>query len=242
MAQPLLPVNESTKVPISEAVRASIQYVMDQPEIGFPDEKTHHFAYSLKEVEDDTDYSREKSVTVNNQEFLFMIARKTINYAAVRVYHCPIEEKTIWDKTAGYYKLVKTVLCLGTDRLLNCMVCRFGEITTLSCEGDKKVMLYSSTVNPWMLGAVSILGVYLYPVMVDVIDIHDATWDKHQEALKQREEQQQQKDLTAGAPSNPVPESAPVNPPAPSTASAPMTGPGNDKAVAEELPSAAAKV
>lgn len=169
MAQPLLPVNESTKVPISEAVRASIQYILDQPDVGFPAEKTHQFAYSLKEVEDDTDYSREKSVTVNNEEYLFMIARKTINYAAVRVYHCPLTEKTVWDKTAGYYKLVKTILCLGTDRLLNCLTCKFNEITTLTCEGDKQVMLYSSTLNGWMLSAVSILGIYLYPVYINII-------------------------------------------------------------------------
>lgn len=75
--------------------------------------------------------------------------------------------------------------------------------------------------------------------MVDVVDIHDATWEKHVEYVqKQNEETPQPQDPTTGN----VKEAAPVNPPLPSSASIPMTGPSAEEIVSEELPSVASKV
>lgn len=75
--------------------------------------------------------------------------------------------------------------------------------------------------------------------MVDVVDIHDATWEKHVEYVKkQNEEAPPQPDPTTGT----IEEAAPVNPPLPSSESLPMNGPSAEELVSEELPSAASKV
>lgn len=233
----LLPTNSEPKelIPLSEAVIASIKYVISQPDIGFPYEKTHQFAYNLYEVVDDTDYSREKSITVEGEEYLFLVARKTINFVGIRVYHYPEQDHSKWDVVAGYYKFAKTILTLGTERLFNCLACKFDPITSLPIADGRRFVLYSSSINLIGGTAITVAGILLYPVyifywflyrFIDPIDIHDATWEKHVEYIKEKEAIGKG-EMVDNNTTPTIPESNPVIPNPPVVVQEELLGPNN---------------
>lgn len=171
------------KIALSDAITAYINFVLSTS--SFPYEKSIDIGFLLNNVYDDTGILRYKVVNIAGTDYLYSVTRKTWSYMVVKIFQYPKSDETYWVPIGGLYKFSKTLITLGTDRILNAIVCTFDALEPISIADGRSFIPYATSI-PKRKGVFSLLFSCALPIYLDPVDIYDSTWKDFKEAKAEK--------------------------------------------------------